>query len=400
MKTDAKRMSGYNKYNNRIADSEKKHLKKIFGNSLRDIVCVPGNSGKPSRRTECVDLILTYNGSDIDDVATTLKNCGYFLTVEDFVFTAKKYGKIFTLYMVKAFSEKQFVFNNFVEYIAVNTQREREYTNLKNRSADICADLRDYELSKLNFIKKISFEAFCWKSLGKKISVSDINSEDKSYDINNTEYLLNTGLSDRSINGQNITTHIMGVKKSVYKFSGKIIAVIKDKNGNVSFVASPVNKIYYSPDILKALRDNIDIENSEIVCLYEKSCGAVVYKREQNKLLYLLIKNRSKNIGFPKGHVEKDETEIQTASREIKEETNVSVRIDESFRISYNYSINFFIKKQAVYFIAEITDGEIKIPEDEILSYHFVPYNEAVSLLTYPNEKKILKNANQYIKNK
>ena len=82
------------------------------------------------------------------------------------------------------------------------------------------------------------------------------------------------------------------------------------------------------------------------------------------------------------------------------EETNVKVKIDKNFRISYNYNINFFIRKQAVYYVAEIIDGTIKIPENEILSYHLVPFDEAYLLLTHPNEKKILKNANQYINTK
>lgn len=173
-----------------------------------------------------------------------------------------------------------------------------------------------------------------------------------------------------------------------------------EKYGESYLVVSPLNKIYYEPDIKNAVGQALDLTDAKITCLYEKSCGAVVYKKENGKINYLLIKNRSRNIGFPKGHVEEGENELDTAAREIFEETNVRVKIDENFRISYNYNINFFIKKQAVYYIAEVIDGEIKIPEEEILSYHLVPFKEAQNLLSYPNEKKILRNANQYIKNK
>ena len=54
----------------------------------------------------------------------------------------------------------------------------------------------------------------------------------------------------------------------------------------------------------------------------EKSCGAVVYRETGEQIEILLI--RHKNGGhwaFPKGHVEKKETEEDTALREIREET-------------------------------------------------------------------------------
>ena len=54
---------------------------------------------------------------------------------------------------------------------------------------------------------------------------------------------------------------------------------------------------------------------------YKKSCGYVVYKLENNKILYLVLQSLNGEWGFPKGHVEKDESEIETANRELFEET-------------------------------------------------------------------------------
>ena len=48
----------------------------------------------------------------------------------------------------------------------------------------------------------------------------------------------------------------------------------------------------------------------------EKSCGCVII--ENNKVLLILQQNDA-YWGFPKGHVENGETEIQTAKREVKE---------------------------------------------------------------------------------
>ena len=64
----------------------------------------------------------------------------------------------------------------------------------------------------------------------------------------------------------------------------------------------------------------------------EKSCGAIVYKIENNELKFLLVHQNNGHYSFPKGHVEENETEIETAIREIKEETNLDVKIDTNFR--------------------------------------------------------------------
>lgn len=66
--------------------------------------------------------------------------------------------------------------------------------------------------------------------------------------------------------------------------------------------------------------------------LNEKSCGALVYRKYHGNTEILLIKHlNSGHWSFPKGHVEEGETEVETAIREIKEETGIDVMIDQSF---------------------------------------------------------------------
>mgnify|MGYP004419555925 CR=1 FL=1 len=65
---------------------------------------------------------------------------------------------------------------------------------------------------------------------------------------------------------------------------------------------------------------------------YEKSCGAIVYRKFHGNTEILLIRHiKSGYWSFPKGHVEGNETEAETAIREIKEETNIDVLIDTRF---------------------------------------------------------------------
>ena len=68
----------------------------------------------------------------------------------------------------------------------------------------------------------------------------------------------------------------------------------------------------------------------------EKSCGALVYRITQNGQKELLfIKHRhGTHWSFPKGHMEEGENEVQTALREVKEETGLDIDLEGDFRPS------------------------------------------------------------------
>ena len=87
---------------------------------------------------------------------------------------------------------------------------------------------------------------------------------------------------------------------------------------------------------------------------YEKSCGAIVYRKHHGNTEILLIKHiNSGHWSFPKGHVEQGETEVETALREIKAETSLDVLIDPTFRETVTYFPRKDTQKVVVYFIAK-----------------------------------------------
>ena len=68
----------------------------------------------------------------------------------------------------------------------------------------------------------------------------------------------------------------------------------------------------------------------------EKACGAVI-ENEDGKILVIFQNNGF--WGFPKGHVEENETEAETAVREVFEETGLWVALNEENRFEFSYDI-------------------------------------------------------------
>ncbi|WP_330463158.1 bis(5'-nucleosyl)-tetraphosphatase [Metamycoplasma gateae] len=134
---------------------------------------------------------------------------------------------------------------------------------------------------------------------------------------------------------------------------------------------------------------------------FDKSCGAVVLRNVESKLYVLLVQQTAGHWTFPKGHVENNETEIETALREVKEETNVDIKIIEGFREISKYSPFFNISKEVVFFLAEPINFDIKNQEGEIDVVEWVDIEDAlVNKLSHEINREILEKAvNFYINN-
>ena len=126
----------------------------------------------------------------------------------------------------------------------------------------------------------------------------------------------------------------------------------------------------------------------------EKSCGTICI----NDGKVLVIKQKQGFYGFPKGHVELGETEIETAIRETKEETNIDVKIDEKLRFTLSYIVNDTIDKEVVYFAAYPLNENIVIQQSELLDAKWVDIEDIENILTFDNLKDLWKDVLTKIK--
>ncbi len=138
----------------------------------------------------------------------------------------------------------------------------------------------------------------------------------------------------------------------------------------------------------------------------EKSVGAIIFKKENNLIKYLLLhyprgSRRGKPYwDFPKGHIEKGETEGKTMRREIIEETGIKdIKIIPKFREVIKYFFKWKEKtifKIVVFYLVETAEERINI-STEHMGYKWLKYEEALKQLTFDNAKEILKKANEFL---
>ncbi len=132
---------------------------------------------------------------------------------------------------------------------------------------------------------------------------------------------------------------------------------------------------------------------------HEKSCGAIVYRRFHGNIEILLIRHlNSGHWSFPKGHMESGETEMETAVREVREETSIDVRIDPTFRETVSYSPKRDTQKIVVYFIGFARNYNFTPQAGEISEVRWVDIGYASRILTYENDRNIVIKAKNAIK--
>ena len=138
----------------------------------------------------------------------------------------------------------------------------------------------------------------------------------------------------------------------------------------------------------------------------EKSFGVVpIFKDLKNNLYFCLVKHAEGHWGFPKGHGEEGENGIETAKRELAEETgiqNVDILGDKSFTENYTCEKDGMAHDKTVeYFIGFTSDMDTNTPEnfqEEILEIKWLTYDEAKNLITFSEAKRILNEVMEYLK--
>lgn len=126
----------------------------------------------------------------------------------------------------------------------------------------------------------------------------------------------------------------------------------------------------------------------------------VVYARGERGIEYLLLKRKKHWIGweFSKGGIEKGESEIETAKREVKEETGLRVinirKYNKSGKYLYDEKTCEDRKMDGQsysLYSAEVVKGEVKIDKKEHSGFKWMSFKDAMHILTWKNQMECMK---------
>jgi bis(5'-nucleosidyl)-tetraphosphatase len=133
------------------------------------------------------------------------------------------------------------------------------------------------------------------------------------------------------------------------------------------------------------------VQHNSKMTVHELACGIFPVGFFKKRMKVLLIRQGSslnKSFwGFPKGHVEDLEEHIQTAVRELKEETNLSIMSllnQEPFEDIYSFIKDGVMhQKQVLYFLARVDDKDSVRINEECVDYSWVSLEKVASQLSY-----------------
>ena len=132
----------------------------------------------------------------------------------------------------------------------------------------------------------------------------------------------------------------------------------------------------------------------------ERSAGAVLFNDTGGIRKFLLLKYPAGHWDFPKGNMEKGESEGQTVLREVNEETGLDdVKVIDGFRrkIEYFYRReNKSVHKEVVFLLAETKKEEVRL-SFEHQAYGWYSLQEALKNVTYNNSRRTLLQAEKYL---
>ena len=134
----------------------------------------------------------------------------------------------------------------------------------------------------------------------------------------------------------------------------------------------------------------------------ERSAGAVVFVPAAEGPEYLLLRYGAGYWGFPKGHVEDGETDVQAAQREVEEETGIQVaqqRLLEGFEDDTDYKFrrgSILVEKDVRFYLIEASTREVKLSHEHS-GYAWLPYAPALERVSFEGPRRILQSAHLFI---
>ncbi len=147
----------------------------------------------------------------------------------------------------------------------------------------------------------------------------------------------------------------------------------------------------------------------------DEAFGIVPVFLSEADTLFLLIQHQAGHWAFPKGHADPGESALETAKRELEEETGIrdyEVLEEPIFVESYSFvqeavpsSVKHYssakegelIEKSVTYFVAFVNSMEVVLQVEEIQNSAWICFDEAINLITFDGNRGVLREVKAYL---
>ena len=182
--------------------------------------------------------------------------------------------------------------------------------------------------------------------------------------------------------GEEQDVYILGVSEPLERFDGYIIGAVRRKNDvEDKLVVAPAGTRMHQGEIMEAVQFQEQFFQTSVDCLLRKSCGVIPYRLAGTEKEYLIVYEQfSQAWSLPKGHMEPGETEIQTALRELREETGLTAQLEETKRVVTSYPVGERSRKEVIFFPGKV-QGEVSVRPGEIETFRWVKAEELQNFL-------------------
>ncbi|MBQ6718106.1 MAG: GrpB family protein [Clostridia bacterium] len=394
-------------------------LKKILGPVIRDIQHVGSTAIKTIKAKPIIDIAIAVDC--FDDVLVykkQLEAAGFYYRPnsdlgEQLLFASGSLydgtGDLQThfIHIVMSGSMDWINYINFRDYLNKNPDIAKQYEDLKVSlvaEAPIDNGREKYLKGKHDFIVYTLRKALVKSYLGKTVDMKidrpiGYVHQKENYSLT---YPINYGYIEGVLggDGEELDVYLLGVDKPVSEYRAKVIGIVHRENDvEDKLIAAPESIIFNQAEIAEAIHFQEKYYKTYVEAIYQKSCGVVVFRTQDEKREYLcLLQNLSGSYSVPKGHIEAYESEKDCALRELFEETGIKTELIDGFKAEINYKFltrSGEKQKTVVLFLAEY-NGALNIDHNEIISFQWLDTEKAKQ--TLPNGcSKVINDAEKFL---